>query len=48
MKLKIIEWWNEFKQDLIFNLIMTGLSSVLLMFLLWMIIISFKMMVEVC
>lgn len=46
--LKIKEWWNEFKKDLIFNLIMTGLSSVLLMFTLWMIIISFKMMVGIC
>lgn len=46
--LKIKEWWNEFKQDLIFNLIMTGLTSVLLMFTLLMIIISFKRMVGVC
>ena len=46
--LKIKEWWNEFKQDLIFNLIMTGLTSVLLMFTLLMIIISFKRMVGIC
>ena len=46
--LKIKEWWNEFKKDLIFNLIMTGLSSVLLMFTLLMIIISFKRMIGIC
>ena len=46
--MKITEWWNEFKKDLIFNLIMTGLTSVLLMFTLLMIIISFKRMVGIC
>ena len=46
--LKIKEWWNEFKKDLIFNLIMTGLSGVLLMFTLLMIIIGFKRMLGVC
>ena len=46
--LKIKEWWNELKKDLIFNLIMTGLSSVLLIFTLLMIIISFKIMVGIC
>lgn len=46
--LKIKEWWNEFKQDLIFNLIMTGLTSILIMLTLLMIIISFKRMVGIC
>ena len=46
--LKIKEWWNEFKKDLIFNLIMTGLSSVLLMFGLLIIVISFKRMIGIC
>lgn len=46
--LKIKEWWNEFKQDLIFNLIMTGLTSILIMLTLLMVIISFKRMVGIC
>ena len=45
---KIKEWWNEFKEDLLFNLIMTGLSSVLIMFTILMIIISFKRMMGIC
>lgn len=46
--LKIKKWWNEFKKDLIFNLIMTGLTSILIIFTLLMIIISFKRMIGIC
>lgn len=46
--MKIKKWWNAFKEDLIFNLIITGSVSVLLMFILWMIIIAYMRMIKIC
>ena len=46
--LKIKEWWNEFKQDLIFNIVMTGLTSILILFTIWMVIIAYMEMTKIC
>ncbi len=42
------KWWNDFKKDLIFNLVMTGLSFILILFTILTIIISFERMIGVC
>lgn len=46
--LKIKEWWNEFKQDLIFNLIMTIMCSFLYVLAILMGIIALKEMIGLC
>ena len=43
--LKIKEWWNDFKQDLFFNITMTIMCSFLYILTILMMIIVFKEMI---
>lgn len=46
--LKIKEWWNDFKQDLIFNISTTILSVISFALAILLFIIAFKEMINLC
>ena len=45
--MKIKEWWNDFKQDLVFNIMMVIMTTVLFVMFICLSIICFKDMVGV-